>query len=361
MTSMENRLAGDLNHILDHTRELWDELRGERLFITGGTGFFGCWLLESFIWANQRLKLGCQATVLTRSAAFFKTKAPHLANDKAVSFIDGDVRTFEFPVGTYSHIIHAATDSSAKLNKENPLLMLDTIVGGTRHTLDFASNCGARKFLLTSSGAVYGKQPPELTHIPEDYAGAPDPLDPASAYGEGKRIAEHLCALYANSSFETKIARCFAFVGPYLPLDIHFAIGNFIRDGLNGGPIIVKGDGTPRRSYLYAADLAIWLWTILVKGPSKRAYNVGSDVDLTIIELARCVANQFHLGDGVEIHTQPARNKPQERYVPATFRAKTELKIATQISLRDAISRSINYQKGSNQFSLLNEKGSSDH
>ena len=195
----ENRLAGDLNHILDHTRELWDELRGQQIFITGGTGFFGCWLLESFIWANEKLNLNAQATVLTRSPEAFRVKAPHLAGNEAVTLISGDVRTFDFSSGTFSHIIHAATESNAKLNDENPLLMLDTIIEGTRHTLDFAKTCGAKKFLLTSSGAVYGKQPPELTHIPEDYPGAPDPMDPKSAYGQGKK-SPSIYARYTRSN-----------------------------------------------------------------------------------------------------------------------------------------------------------------
>ena len=193
-----NPLAEDLDHILDHTRDLWDELRGQQIFITGGTGFFGCWLLESFIWANEKLNLHAHATVLTRSPDAFRVKAPHLAGNEAVTLLSGDVRTFDFPKELFSHIIHAATESSAKLNDENPLLMLDTIIEGTRHVLDFAKTCGARKFLLTSSGAVYGKQPSGLTHIPEDYSGAPDPMDPKYAYGHGKRIAEHLCALYAR-------------------------------------------------------------------------------------------------------------------------------------------------------------------
>jgi nucleoside-diphosphate-sugar epimerase len=339
-----NPLATDLDHILNHTRGLWDELRGQRLFITGGTGFFGCWLLESFIWANERLGLDARSTVLTRSPESFHRKAPHLASNSSVMLLEGDVRDFEFPSGSFSHVIHAATESSAKLNTENPLLMLDTIIQGTRHTLDFAIACGTRKFLFTSSGAVYGKQPPEMTHIPEDYAGAPDPMDPRSAYGQGKRVAEHLCALYANqSSVEMKIARCFAFVGPYMPLDAHFAIGNFIRDGLAGGPIVVAGDGTPHRSYLYAADLAIWLWTILLRGVTVRPYNVGSDTSLAIVQIAHRVGKTFSPEIAVETRGATDVQSPLERYVPDVNRARIELELDSWMRLSDAIIRTKEY------------------
>jgi len=342
----ENRLAADLEHVLEHTRELWEELRGECIFITGGTGFFGCWLLESFAWANARLGLGAKALVLTRNLQAFRKKVPHLAANPAIQFHRGDIRSFEFPDGACSHIIHAATESSSQLNAANPLSMFDTIVEGTRHTLEFARHCRARKFLLTSSGAVYGKQPSDLTHIPEEYPGAPDPTDPNSAYGEGKRAAEALCTLVAGQSgFEAKIARCFAFVGPYLPLDAHFAIGNFIRDGLKGGPIIVKGDGTPQRSYLYAADLAIWLWTILFKGQSGRPYNVGSDKSLSIAEVAQAVAEQFNPAVRIEIRGIADPNKPLERYVPSITRARNEISLDQFIGIQEAIKRTFIFHR----------------
>ena len=180
----DNPLAEDLDHILAHTEGLWEELRGKRLFITGGTGFFGCWLLESFAWVNDKLGLNASALVLTRNREAFQKKAPHLAGHPAIRFHVGDVRDFNLPEGEFSHIIHAAaTSARATFHGEDSLVKFDTVVGGTRHTLDFAVQCHAKKFLLTSSGVVYGKQPSGMTHIPEDYCGAPDPADPDSVWG----------------------------------------------------------------------------------------------------------------------------------------------------------------------------------
>jgi dTDP-glucose 4,6-dehydratase len=332
-----NPLAADLDHILTHTAGLWDELRGRRLFITGGTGFFGCWLLESFAWANEKLGLNASVLVLTRNPGAFQAKAPHLAGHPAIQFHPGDVRDFQFPEGEYCHVIHAGTTSSAPVE---PAEMCDTIVQGTRRVLDFAASHGTRKLLFTSSGAVYGRQPSDLTHVPEDYPGAPNPLDSASAYGEGKRAAELLCGLAGRKhGFETKIARCFAFVGPYLPLDAHFAIGNFVRDGLRGGPIRAGGDGTPYRSYLYAADLAVWLWTTLVRGQAGCAYNIGSDADLTIAQLARLVAEVVNPGAEVTIAQPSDPAKPPQRYVPSIDRARRELGLEPWVPLREGLRR----------------------
>jgi nucleoside-diphosphate-sugar epimerase len=333
---MSRPLADDLDHILEHTHPLWEELRGSRIFLTGGTGFFGCWLLESFTWANERLNLNAKAVVLTRDPARFRAKAPHLASDSAIELLVGDIRDFEFPAGEFTHVIHAATDSAVVPSANE---VVDTVIRGTERCLEFAHQAHCRKFLFTSSGAVYGKQPPDLTHVGEEYVGAPDPLHPGSAYGEAKRLAELQCALVSQATgLEAKIARCFAFVGPYMNLDVHFAIGNFLRDQMRGGPIVVKGDGTAVRSYLYASDLAIWLWTILFRGLSCRAYNVGSENDISIAELARSVAAVALPPVEVRIEGKPS-GAPPARYVPSTHRAQRELGLAQHVSLQQAIGK----------------------
>lgn len=342
----ENPLSEDLNHILVTCQNLWPELQNARLFITGGTGFFGSWLLESIAWANDHQHLGIQAAVLTRNIAAFQAKAPHLANRPDFQFLQGDVRDFDFPAGHFTHVIHAATEASVRMVEENPLLMFDTIVTGTRHALDFAAQCGARQFLLTSSGAVYGPQPSEITHLPEDYSGGPNPASSNSAYAEGKRAAETLALSHGKrSGVEIKLARCFAFVGPYLPLDGHFAVGNFIRDGLNGSPIRIGGDGTPHRSYLYAADLVIWLWHILLKGTAGRPYNVGSEHSLSILELANWVSHCLTPAPQILVAQKPDPKRPIARYVPSTRRAQTELGLTQTIDSCTGIQKTIMWNR----------------
>ena len=347
-----NRLWNDLEAIRSATESLWDEMRGQHLFLTGGTGFFGTWLVESFCHLNRELGLDARVTVLSRDPAKFSAKCPHLVTDPAVTMFTGDVRNFVFPDGEFRYVIHAATEASLKQSQEQPLEMLTTILDGTRHTLEFAARCGARKFLLTSSGAVYGKQPADMTHVPETYMGAPDPLDAASVYAEGKRGSELMCALYQHAAaargmkFEVKIARCWAFCGPHLPLDAHFAVGNFIRDALAGRPISISGDGTPRRSYLYASDLMIWLWTMLFRGPALVPINVGSATDLSIQDLAELVVKTLAPATEVQIATKAVEGAAPSRYVPSVKRAEELLGLRETVGLAEQIRRTAEWHRG---------------
>jgi nucleoside-diphosphate-sugar epimerase len=336
---MENLLAGDLEHVLSHTEELWAPLRGERFFLTGGTGFVGTWLTESLLWANRRLALGMSAVLLTRNPDAFRRRSPDLAEDPAVTLWAGDGATFPYPDGEFPLVVHAATERYFPPDADHPAGTLDSDLAATRRVLELARTRGTRRLLFTSSGAVYGRQPPTLSHIPEDYPGAPLTGDTNSAYGQGKRISEFLCGTWSKVyGFDAVIGRLFAFVGPMLPLDANFAVGNFIRDAMAGGPVQIGGDGTPYRSYLYAADLAIWLWTLLLRGERGAAYNVGSAEEVTILDLARGVVKVAAPGAEIRIARQAVTGAPVERYVPATNRA-AGLGLRPWISLEEGIRR----------------------
>jgi dTDP-glucose 4,6-dehydratase len=204
--------------------------------------------------------------------------------------------------------------------------------------LDLATATGASRFLLTSSGAIYGPQPSDLPAFTEDWQGSPDLCNPASAYGLGKRAAEHLCAIYQDAhGLETVVARCFAFVGQDLPLDVHFAIGNFIRDALFASAITVAGDGTPLRTYLDQRDMAHWLLTMLVGGRPGQAYNVGSDQIISIADLAHLVRDVLAPDKPVRILGQPTAGAARNRYVPDIRKAQQELGLDVTTPLADAI------------------------
>ena len=332
----------DLDLILEKTRNLWCEMRNQRIFITGGTGFFGCWLTASFAHANRVLALDARATILTRDPTAFAQKCPHLASDPAITLLAGDVRDFAYPDGDFPYVIHAATETTARQAPQKPLEMTETILRGTERVLEFAATHGTRKLLFTSSGAVYGSQPASITRIEEDHALAQNPLDCTSEYADGKRAAEAMCAAYSNKyGFECKMARGFAFVGPHLPLDAHFAIGNFIRDAMRGISIEVNGDGTSKRSYMYAADLAIWLWTILLRGPANQVFNVGSDQAISILDLAHAVAAAIGSPAAVRVAQRAGPRAEAQQYVPSTRKAQQVLGLKCEVALEDAIRRTV--------------------
>jgi dTDP-glucose 4,6-dehydratase len=333
-----------LDEVLLPWAQAWTALRGRRVFLSGGTGTIGAWLLELFCRANQLWALGARIQVLSRNPAAFRARCPHLAGDPAVSFLVGDIRDFQ-PLAEPVHCaIHAAAASSGPQAYSDLLGQLDTLVLGTRHLLERMVEAGAGRVLLLSSGAVYGPQPPGLEQIPEDFPGAPDGLDPGTRYAQGKRMAEHYCALFRHQfGLETLIARGFALVGPHLPLDAHFALGNFIRDALAGGPIQVLGDGTPFRSYLYASDYAMACWLILLAGEPGRAYNVGSSEAIQLEALARMIARP--LGQAVVIHQSTRPGSPPARYVPSDQRLREELGFRPRVDLGEAIQRTMDWYR----------------
>lgn len=335
--------AADLEHILTHTTDLWRELAGSRIFITGGTGFFGIWLLETLAAANDALNVGVCATVLSRDPSRFLARMPHLASRPEFNWLCGHPAHFLFPAQDHDYFLHLATASSAYLERTDPIEMLQTKLTSIRRVLDYCRHASIRRMLIASSGAVYGPQPAELERIPETYGGAPDTMNPASAYGQGKRLVEQMCAL--TPEVPCVIARCFSFVGPHLPLDARFAAGNFLRDAINGGPIVVQGNEKTARGYLYAADLVIWLLKLLLNGTIRRPYNVGSDHTVSIGALATEIAR---IEGGVTIEWRSQSNVlAPTRYVPDIDRARGELGLDVWTDLSSALARALRFARKS--------------
>ena len=331
----------DLRAVVALAQDSFASLRGARIFVTGGTGFFGHWLLESMLVANHELGHGARATVLTRDAARFRRESPWIDGDAAITLLEGDVRSFPFPAERHSHIIHAATDSGGQQSES---ALAGDILGGTQRVLDFARHAATRRLLYVSTGAVYGRST-SLLHTPESFLADAPPLA-LDSYEGAKRRAEELCLQRGTMGppvqdfpLEVVIARFFAFVGPRLPLDTHFAIGNFIGAAMAGQPIHIKGDGTPRRSWLYMSDLAAWLWTMLARGEAGRAYNVGSDEGYSIAEAARLTAATLAPGVPIQIAGTPVAGAPLNSYVPSIERARTELGLNVTVTLADALRR----------------------
>lgn len=310
------------------------------ILLTGGTGFFGKALLRH--WAQQE-QFGIRVpnvTLISRDPERFSTQNSLLVTRPWLQMLKADIcdigtlpRDFSF-----THVLHAAAESTLGPTL-SPQEQFDQIISGTRNLLELSLSCGASRFLLTSSGGAYGQQPANMNAIPENYNGMPDPLVSSNAYGVAKRQAEHLCTLYGDRfCIDVVIARCFAFVGEDLPQNAHFAIGNFIRDALEYPEIIVKGNGSPIRSYMHQSDLAHWLLTLLQFGKAGNAYNVGSDEALSIADTAYLVRDILAPHKPVLIKGAVlADNIYRNRYIPDISKAKKELGLEVKVSLAEAI------------------------
>jgi dTDP-glucose 4,6-dehydratase/UDP-glucose 4-epimerase len=355
MNPDQNLLGDDLAVALARSAPLWEALRGQSLFITGGTGLFGRWLLEAILCANSTQGTGLTATVLTRKPDAFRRQCPQFFSDGAIRVIGGDVLNFDFPDEAFSHVVHMATTSAWETSHgEDQLRKFHTLLQGTERTLQFAARCGAKKVFFASSGVAYGQTPEGMQKISEDYWGAPDSTQVDSALGIAKRSAEFLCAYYAQKhQFEFTIGRCFSCVGPHLPLDLHYAVGNFIRDALYADAIVVKGDGSPMRAFLYMSDLVVWLLTLLINGRHARVYNVGSDQAISLCDLAHLVRDTVSPAKPVHVLGDSAYgsgNFVRNWYIPDIDRARRELGLDVWTSLQVAVAKTAAFARATGPF-----------
>lgn len=335
----------DLDHISGGIAPLRDALAGASILITGGTGFFGMWLVEGLLWAEAAHALGLRLAILSRDGdRFLSGRGSHLRGQSNLTVLTGDVASFEDGGRRFTHIIHAANEGDTG---HSAVRHLDAALGGTRRIIELAAAHGTEAVLLTSSGAVYRPvDPPSPGPSVEGPAGPGDYTAYRAVYAETKRMMETMIAAGSERyGFRATIARCFAFTGAWLPLDGGLAMGNFIRDALAGRDIVVAGDGTAIRSYLYGADLAIWLLTVLVRGEGCRPYNVGGAEGISIADLARLVSAAAGRPDGVVVRTPASPGGARDIYLPDLTRTTEELGLQATIDIRQAVHRTLDWYR----------------
>ncbi|MFI5232769.1 MAG: NAD-dependent epimerase/dehydratase family protein [Gemmatimonadales bacterium] len=329
----------DLVHVLDHTRDVWGDLRGARVFVTGAGGFVGSWLLETLLFANDELTLGVRATVLARDAEKFARRLPHLAASPSLRLQVGDVRTAHAPADGFTHVVHCASALPPQVNEERPDEVVDIIENGTARMVTEAERWNGVRFLQVSSGSVYGPQPAGLARMGESFAGTASAADPGQRFGAAKRRAELHGEAAVSRGVGFVSARVFALVGPRLPVDGQFALGNFLGDALAGRAVRLTGDGTPVRSWMHAADMAAWCWTLLARGTAGAAYNVGTEEEHTLWNAAQRVAALPSPALRAERAREPDAASRPSRYVPSIQRARDELGLHAWIPFDDALRR----------------------
>lgn len=332
----------DLLEVLGATKGIWASARGKSILITGGTGFVGSWLVESFKVINDQLKLGAKLFVLSRNPEEFLKLRPHLVSPEII-FIRGDICETIVSPAKFDFIIHAATSPANAVFSDSALTDVLTAIEGTKNILDRAVK-DRSSFLYVSTGAVYGAALPQVQFLEEIVVG-PDLKKISSGYAEAKRVCEWMAHLYASKhNLEIKIARCFSFVGPGLPLDKHYAIGNFIGSVLTNSDIEISSSGTAVRSYLYSSDMAAWIWTVLLKGKKSEVYNVGSRESVSIKALADLVISSVASEKQVIVLGKTSASLASEYYVPSILKIES-LGVKEMVNLETAIRRTVKYHE----------------
>ena len=294
-------------------------LKDKAIFMTGGTGFFGYWLLKLFARLHSdgfRIDL----TLLSRDPDSFLNKNPEYKDASWLHWVKGDVTNYTFPDQKFDFFIHGAANTTP-IVFEKPAIVFEEIVFGTKHVLEHAIYSSASRVLIISSGAVYGEVSQETLFIKEDLNSAPETNKIENAYGEAKRASEMLAYCYAKEKgIEVVTARCFAFAG--FGIGPHLVLNLFIQQALKENEISIKSSGLARRSFLHGRDLAIWLLKILVDGKSGKLYNVGSDNAYTIKELAELVRDI--ISPAKKIHVLGSlKQEHRINYIPSIEKAKS--------------------------------------
>ncbi|MFM7458923.1 MAG: NAD-dependent epimerase/dehydratase family protein [bacterium] len=320
-----------------------NQLKNKKIFITGGTGYMGKCLLDLLIQGNHELQLNLSITILTRDIKKFQSNFPFGRSSSILNFIESDIReAFDEETKDYDFIIHAATPAATSevigLAKNQPKELLEMIKDGSHQVLNICQKNKDARCLYISSGAVYRGINDHKIFCEQDWNSKNKiPLD-TDPYMLGKRIAESLFfEAFHNQAFKNfSIARCFTFIGPYLPLGIHLAGSSFFTNIAKQEPITINSDGTALRSFMHSYDLAVWLVTILIKGKAAEVYNVGSDEAITIKDFAKKISTLLSNHPIVTKEEVPC-DPLKKYYLPNINKARQELGLELKYALKQSI------------------------
>ena len=324
-------------------------LNEKSFLITGASGFVGQQLLRALNDLAHSVDARLHLELVTRdlSSLAKKMTLQKISNRVSISYLQDEIGTLLTPSRPVDFVFHLATPASAALNRSNPREMLMLNIEAAKWICDSTHVTASHpKVLFASSGAVYGGGNGSEENISEDSLISPNTSRPGMAYAEGKRVAEMLFYEAQRDGLLTPIiARLFSFSGPGLPLDRHFAIGNFIQDAINSQRIVIRGDGSTVRSYLDSRDMAQWLIRALSIDAPSFALHIGSEVAISISELAYLVASRYQALTDVSCSVSILRTKSVldgfDHYVPSTQRTREHLGVETSIPLSDSIDEMI--------------------
>lgn len=289
----------DLDHVTGALAEEFGRMAGKRLLIAGGAGFLGYYLVQSVLrWNARGAGRPIALTVYDNYARGVPLWLSALGNDGSVSLVRHDItRPLPADIPDFQYVVHAASIASPVFYRKYPIETMDANVNGLRSLLEYArrqQRTGAPLdgFLFYSSSEIYGDPTPDNIPTPETYRGNVSCTGPRACYDESKRYGETLCVNFAQQhGLPVKVARPFNNYGPGLKISDRRVLPDFARDVLAGRDIVMRSDGSPRRTFCYVADAVIGYYKILARGRPGEAYNVGVEApEISVAELAEKVA-----------------------------------------------------------------------
>lgn len=345
--SFSNFIREDCERVFKESPYLLEELNQSSVLITGGSGFMGSWLQEMIHYLNERFNRGIEMHVVSRNREKYFATIPHIARMPYVNFIRSDVRSISELPRNINYVVHASANPDNRMHSSRPLETVCTISEGTSaliRAVDRVSNL--KMFANLSSGNIYGKQPENLSKIPETFNGIISSTDLNIVYAEAKRFSESLMTA-ARSELRLPVLnlRPFSFLGPYQMPDAPWAANTFINDAIHARPIRILGDGQTVRTVMYGADLALWVLVILAKGKTGSVYNIGSDDGRTLYDLSNMIASHFSPKPDVLLNTSLAGNISNSSMVPDIDKAKKDFQLKIYTDTKLTIERTIAWHK----------------